>query len=152
LARKGIKNAVIPGVTAFKKRSCIFLLGSKTFFACFFQAGLDPFLVNRADRFSGNFQADPLIFFGDIEPFRLQVGQESPEGLDVRVGDFMAFNGLLSGNFTNSCHDIQIILSSFQKWSAKDGIFFEMCKCFLIAVFFSATKAQKHKDAQRSVS
>jgi hypothetical protein len=47
------------------------------------------------------------------------------------VGDVMSLDRLFSGDFTNSCHDIQIIRLLFQKWSAKDGIFFEMCKCFL---------------------
>jgi hypothetical protein len=80
------------GVTAFSSRGLSFLLFGKAFFAGFFQAFGDAFLVDVPDRFGGHFQGDPLVLFGNVEFLGLQVGQEPPQGFMIGVGNLVSFD------------------------------------------------------------
>src|SRR5205085_12465234 len=65
---------------------------------------VDALLVDRAEPRVREAEAHPAVLAFDPEAPALQVGQEPPTRLVVRVGDVMARHGGLSGDLTDSSH------------------------------------------------
>ena len=68
----------------------------------FNQAFVDAFLVDVAHTVCGDLEVNPLVQFGDVELFGMQVGVEFPFRADIGVGDIVAHNRFLPCNFANS--------------------------------------------------
>src|SRR5215831_10983297 len=65
---------------------------------------VDSLLVDRAQRRIGEAQAHPAVLAFDPEPAPLQVGQEAPLRLVVRVRNVVSDLGGLAGHLTHSSH------------------------------------------------
>jgi hypothetical protein len=62
-------------------------------------------LIDGPQSFRRDLQRDPLVFFGQKKALGLQIRQEPPLGLDIRVGNAISGDRRLSRNLTNSSHD-----------------------------------------------
>ena len=94
------------------------------------QSSYDTFFVDDAHTLGRNLESDPHSLFGDIELLGLEVGGESALGVDAGVGNVIARNHMLAGNFTNLRHDIILLIISF----------FDDSNC----VFLSRNEVQKY--------
>ena len=56
------------------------------------------------------FQGDPFVFFGQVKPFLLQIGQKTTFGLDIGVRNLVPTYRYFTCNLTYSCHDDSKIL------------------------------------------
>ena len=68
---------------------------------CIVKSGEDAFLVDDTHTLGTHFEGNPHTFFGDVEFLGLEVGGEGTFGVDAGVGDVVATNHFLTGNFTN---------------------------------------------------
>src|SRR5262245_4998998 len=66
---------------------------------------LDAPLLDSAQAVAGDAQADPALLALEPETLRVQVRQETPALLVVRVGDVVAGQGSLAGDLTDFPHD-----------------------------------------------
>ena len=65
------------------------------------KGGEDAFLVDDAHTFGAHLEGNPHVLFGDVELLGVEVGGEGTFGVDTGVGDIIATNHFLTGNFTN---------------------------------------------------
>lgn len=74
-------------------------------FSEFVQNGFSTSFVNGAQSGSRKTQAHPTVFLGDVNAFSLEVGVKFTLGFIVGVRNVITRNGLLTSDYTNSCHD-----------------------------------------------
>ena len=71
----------------------------------FLYDGVQTSFVDGPDAFGRYLQGDPFVFFGEEEALGLQVGQEPPFRLDVRVRNLVAGDRNFTRDLTYSSHD-----------------------------------------------
>ena len=71
----------------------------------FLSNSLDAKLVDRAETGSAHAERNPTVFFRNVEALLLEVRQLLHQLLAVRVGNHVAHEAGLAGNFTNAAHN-----------------------------------------------